>query len=190
MFSTPVHAVGPVNVTVTTAGGTSGPLGYTYDPNAVVVAPPVITSPTNGSTVTDDPPVINGTGGAGNTVTVTGDGNTVLCTAVVAADGTWSCTPGSAMGIGQHTISATQADSNGNVSAKSAPVTFTIASGTGTGVSNGSQNGSSGPAANGRLASTGSPLTGLAVIGLMLLLAGFGLAMGATRRRNRVVNNG
>lgn len=37
---------GPVQLTVTTAG-TSGPLEYTYDP-AAVVAPPVITSPTEG----------------------------------------------------------------------------------------------------------------------------------------------
>jgi hypothetical protein len=49
----------------------------------------------------------------------------VVCTATVAADGTWSCTPALALPAGPVTLTATQADATGNASAASAPVTVT-----------------------------------------------------------------
>ena len=202
-FTTPPHALGPVDVTVTNqqpllpdaigvfaVGPTSEPQTYTYIPDAVTVAPPVITSPVDGSTVTDDPPLVEGTGDAGNTVTVTDGNGEVVCTATVAPDGTWSCSADAPMGTGEHTITATQTDPDGNVSAQSDPITFTIGSSSGPGVDNGSQNGGADPGtapSSGGLASTGSPLTELGVIGLILLVLGFGLTMGTSRRRNQVV---
>src|SRR5690606_23103470 len=57
-YVAPAHAAGPVAVTVTTAGGTSGPLTYTY-----------VEIPTLGSLDPDAGPVAGG-----QTVTVTGSG--------------------------------------------------------------------------------------------------------------------
>lgn len=78
-------------------------------------AAPVITAPADGSSTPDTTPAITGTGEPGATVTVT-EGSTVLCTAVVAGDGTWSCTPTTPLAPGRHTVAAIQADAAGNVS--------------------------------------------------------------------------
>jgi hypothetical protein len=87
---------------------------------------PAITSPANGAPVTSTTPAISGTGTPGDTVTVA-NGATVLCTATVAADGTWSCAPSTALpGGSSPTLTATQADRTGNASAASAPVTITV----------------------------------------------------------------
>ncbi|HWK29665.1 MAG TPA: S8 family serine peptidase [Solirubrobacter sp.] len=85
---------------------------------------PAITSPANGASVDSRNPVISGTGVPGDTVTVTSAGAAV-CTATVAADGTWSCTPALPLPAGAVTLSATQADQTGNPSAASATVTIT-----------------------------------------------------------------
>ncbi len=87
---------------------------------------PVITSPASGSTTTQPQPPISGTGVAGDTVTVSSAG-AVICTAVVAGDGTWSCIPTVALPLGPKTLTltATQADQTGIASPASAPVTFT-----------------------------------------------------------------
>ncbi|PWD51788.1 hypothetical protein C8046_15180 [Serinibacter arcticus] len=75
-FTTPAHAAGPVDVTVTSLGGTTAPLGYTYvaAPTAASIAPafgPVA----GGQTVT-----INGSGFVVGATTVTIDGLTVPAT--------------------------------------------------------------------------------------------------------------
>ncbi|WP_460792691.1 beta strand repeat-containing protein, partial [Micromonospora sonneratiae] len=85
--------------------------------------PPTITSPTNGQT-TGETPTISGTGIPGATVTVTESG-TVIGTAVVAPDGTWSLVPATPLAVGDHTITATQ-ESGGIVSGPSNSVTFTV----------------------------------------------------------------
>jgi hypothetical protein len=74
--------------------------------------------------VQDRTPTISGTGEGGATVTVT-EGSTVLCTAVVAGNGTWSCDSTVTLAPGQHTVSATQTDPSGNKS-QADSVTFTI----------------------------------------------------------------
>lgn len=84
---------------------------------------PVITSPTEGE-FTDEFPTIAGTGVPGATVTVT-EGGTVIGTAVVADDGTWSLVPTDPLAPGEHTIEATQ-EINGLVSAASDPVSFIV----------------------------------------------------------------
>jgi large repetitive protein len=154
-FVTPPHAAGPCDVTVTTPGGTTGPLTFTYIP-----VPPVITSPGNGDTTSGTPPIV-GTGTAGDTVTVS-EGATVICTAVVDANGNWSCTPTSPLACGSNTIPATQESPNGLVSGASNEVTFTVDCTV--------------------LAATGAPTRGLLSLGLMLVVLG-GLMLAAARRR-------
>jgi hypothetical protein len=97
--------------------------------DTVPPAAPVITSPAQGGTVQDSTPLISGTGETWATVTVT-EGATVLCTAVVGGAGTWSCSPTVALPLGPHTVSATQADADGNVSPADS-VTFTVVAGPG-----------------------------------------------------------
>ncbi|GAA1451858.1 hypothetical protein GCM10009641_86960 [Mycobacterium cookii] len=92
--------------------------------DTVPPAAPVIVAPAEGASVQDTTPLISGTGEAGATVTVA-EGSTVLCTAVVATNGTWSCSPAVALPLGPHTVSATQADADGNVSPADT-VSFTI----------------------------------------------------------------
>ena len=88
---------------------------------------PVILSPSTGVTLGSGTPTITGTGTAGASVTVD-DGATALCTTPVTPGGTWSCTPATALSPGQHTLTATQADTGGPASPASAPVTVTVAS--------------------------------------------------------------
>ena len=94
----------------------------------VLAQAPVITAPAAGSTTTTTMPTISGTGTPGDTVTVS-NGTTVVCTAVVAADGSWSCTPALALPAGAYTLTATQADQTGIPSNASAPVAITVPSG-------------------------------------------------------------
>ena len=91
---------------------------------------PVILSPSDGSTLGSGTPTISGTGTAGDSVSVD-SGSTDLCTATVAGDGTWSCAPKTALGAGKHTLTATQASSDGTASPGSDPVTVTVASAVG-----------------------------------------------------------
>jgi hypothetical protein len=84
----------------------------------------VITSPTNGSTVTTGTPTISGTGTPGDTVTVS-EGTTPICVAIVQPNGHWSCTPNAPLGNGTHTITAVQTGADGT-SAPSAAIRFTV----------------------------------------------------------------
>ncbi|HUR74680.1 MAG TPA: choice-of-anchor G family protein [Sporichthya sp.] len=175
VYTAPPHAAGPVGVTVTTPAGTTAPLTYTYIPAADgTIGTPVITDPENGDVTDDTTPPISGTGTPGATVTVH-EGTTVICTAVVRANGTWTCTPSVALGLGSHTITARQT-LGGRTSDNSAPVTFRIADGNG--------NGNNGEAVGGGLPGTGAGFDPLpfGVAGLALLLTG--LAMTATQRRS------
>jgi hypothetical protein len=156
-FVTPPHAAGPVDVTVTTPGGTTAALAYTYIP-----VPPVLTTPGNGDTTTPTPP-ITGTGTPGDTVTVT-EGGTTICTALVSAAGTWSCVPATALACGSHTIVATQESAGGLVSAASNVVTFTVACAP-------------------PLAATGASVTPALTIALLLIGVGALLLAGGRRRR-------
>jgi Bacterial Ig-like domain len=92
----------------------------------VLAQAPAITSPADGASVVSTTPLISGTGVPGDTVTAW-NGAAVVCTATVAADGTWSCAPSSAFPGGSSvTLTATQADQTGNPSASSAPVTIAV----------------------------------------------------------------
>ena len=85
---------------------------------------PVVTSPTSGGSA-GSTPVLTGTAEPGTTVTVTIDGVPV-CVTGVDAQGNWSCTPGTPLTPGAHTIGVVATDPAGNVSTPSTPVTFTV----------------------------------------------------------------
>ncbi|MCF6377565.1 Ig-like domain-containing protein [Nocardioides KLBMP 9356] len=91
------------------AGAPSGGIecGNGSGPTPGSIAAPDITTPANGSTITDSTPTISGTGLPGAQVTVT-EGGTTICTTTVRANGTWSCEPGTPLTAGPHTVSATQ----------------------------------------------------------------------------------
>lgn len=117
---------GPHNYTATATdtGGNSGSDGTTFSVDTEAPDNPVITSPADGSQVTDTTPEVTGRGEPASTVTVRA-GQTVICSAAVAADGTWSCTPETPLGVGSHTFTATATDAAGNVSGP-ASTTFTV----------------------------------------------------------------
>jgi hypothetical protein len=117
---------------------TTDPTGLTSAASTAVsvivggVAPgkPVILSPSDGSTLGSGTPAIAGTGTAGDTVTVD-SGAADLCTATVAGDGSWSCTPTSALKPGKHTLTATQTNTEGTASPVSDAITVIVASAVG-----------------------------------------------------------
>ncbi|MBC2526151.1 hypothetical protein HGI67_24850, partial [Clostridium beijerinckii] len=86
---------------------------------------PVITSPKDGTSTSNNKPTISGTGEAGDTVTVY-DGTTAIGTATVDSNGNWSLTPSTALTNGKHAITAKQQDAAGNVSEASNTVNLTI----------------------------------------------------------------
>ena len=79
--------------------------------------------PADGST-NDPTPVLSGTAEPGSTVTVS-DGDTVLGTATVGTDGTWTFTSPT-LDDGDHSLTTTVTDAAGNTSAASDPITFTV----------------------------------------------------------------
>ncbi|WP_232240442.1 invasin domain 3-containing protein [Delftia sp. HK171] len=108
----PAGGISPVNPTAgCTVNCASTPATPVTPSTQVPVAPTLTVSPTT----VGGYPQISGTGTPGYTITVK-DGSTTLCTAIVAADQTWSCTPGGGLPTpGLHTISATQTNpGNGN----------------------------------------------------------------------------
>ena len=102
----------------------------TSNPSAaasVTVMPPNPAAPTISAPVTatmSTSVVLNGTGVAGNLVTVY-DGTAAIATTTIAADGTWTLMP--TLALGAHTLTATQTDQTWNlVSVKSSSVTVTV----------------------------------------------------------------
>ncbi|MFD5430328.1 FG-GAP-like repeat-containing protein, partial [Streptomyces sp. NPDC127084] len=85
---------------------------------------PVITSPANGATINDSTPTFTGTGGPGDTITITDENDTVICTAIVNAAGNWTCTALAPIPDGQHTFTPTATNPQGSTTGQ--PVTVTI----------------------------------------------------------------
>ncbi len=111
----------------------AGAIRYDLAPVAEQVT---VTGPATFAT-SSSTPTLRGTGMAGGVVTVTaaqgglnggpnGGPSTVLGTAIVGADGSWSLTPATALADGSHQITATQADSLGTASAASATQTLVV----------------------------------------------------------------
>ncbi|MCL2736004.1 MAG: Ig-like domain-containing protein [Propionibacteriaceae bacterium] len=110
-----------VNGTELTDHGSPMDLRFTGGPAA-----PVITDPVNNTTTNDPKLPISGTGdNPGDTVTVA-DQTSDVCTAVVQANKTWTCTPDQPLKDGDHTLVAHETDVNGNTSGPSNEVKVTI----------------------------------------------------------------
>lgn len=77
-----------------------------------------------GSATDDRTPVLSGRGEAGTIVTVY-DGQTLLGTSVVGANGNWSFTTPE-LSIGSHSLTVTLTDAAGNISAPSTPYDITV----------------------------------------------------------------
>jgi len=115
-----------ITATSTDAAGNTSPAdSVTFTVDTTAPTAPVITGPADGDTVGDTTPAITGTAEPGSEVTVT-EGGTEICTTTADAQGNWSCSPGTALPDGDHTITATATDDAGNTSPASDPVTFTV----------------------------------------------------------------
>jgi uncharacterized repeat protein (TIGR01451 family) len=100
------------------------PAFATWTVDTVAPDAPRFLEPLTGAT-TGAFPRFGGVAEPGSTVTVL-DGGTTVCTAVAAADGTWSCTSTTAFSGGMHSVTATATDAAGNTSQPSPPRAFTV----------------------------------------------------------------
>lgn len=107
-----------VELSLLTGTGTVALSRVSCGANTFTFATPTIAAPTAGSTTNDNTPTISGTGEPGATITVK-EGTSTLCTATVAGDGSWSCTPATALTDGSHTIVADQSDTAGHANSSS-----------------------------------------------------------------------
>ena len=106
------------------AGNASDPATTTFTVDTVTPAAPTVKAPVDGTVTNDPTPAVSGTGEPGDALSVTANGHDV-CTATVASDGSWACTPTSALPDGATTVTVTQTDPAGNAS-KPATATFTV----------------------------------------------------------------
>ncbi|MFL5345808.1 MAG: adventurous gliding motility protein AgmC [Hyalangium sp.] len=88
-------------------------------------AAPVVVTPANGSTISNNKPAYSGTAEPGSTVTVIVDGTTVG-TATADAAGAWNFTQPTALADGTHSVKARATDSAGNTSVDSNTNSFTV----------------------------------------------------------------
>jgi MYXO-CTERM domain-containing protein len=100
------------------------PASHSWTIDVTAPAAPVITSPTQGATLTDNTPSISGTAQPGSTVIVTLDGM-VAASVTADASGTWAFITSSDLADGEHAVSATASDAGGT-SPASATVRFTV----------------------------------------------------------------
>jgi hypothetical protein len=117
---TPAQALadGPHTIGITAtdkAGHTSSPksLNVVIDTTAPTTLTAALTSPLNTS---DNTPTLNGTGTAGDTITVTVPGTGEVLTTRVDSQGNWSATPNNAMANGTANVSVKATDLAGNTS--------------------------------------------------------------------------
>lgn len=124
----------------TDAAGNVGPASSGFILNVDTVAPstPILTSVvdditggvfnaalSNGQLTNDARPTLNGTAEAGSTVNIY-DGSTLLGTALVQSNNSWSFTPTTPLGYGSHTFTVTATDPAGNTSGATAGFTINV----------------------------------------------------------------
>ncbi|MBN8654532.1 MAG: sortase [Anaerolineae bacterium] len=102
----------------------STPASYTWTVDTTAPAAPVVTTPANGSVISNPTPLVSGTAEPNSTVTVYIDGSPVG-TATADGSGDWNYTP-AALSDGSHTVRATSTDAAGNTSPNSNTNTFTV----------------------------------------------------------------
>ncbi len=90
-----------------------------------VSAKPSITAPENNAVLVTDVPTFTGTGLSGQTVTLL-ENQSIVCTATVLTNNTWTCQPSKPFANAQHTVSATQLAPLGEISPASNPIVFTV----------------------------------------------------------------
>ncbi|MGN6511098.1 MAG: Ig-like domain-containing protein [Chitinophaga sp.] len=113
--------------TATDAAGNTGSAGNTntFTVDVTPPAPPVTTTPANGSATNDNTPAYTGTAEPNSTVTVMVDG--LLAGTVTAnTSGSWSFTPITPLAGGNHSVYATATDAASNTSLAGNTNTFTI----------------------------------------------------------------
>ncbi len=118
-----VHTISVTQTGTSNNTSSAGTRSFTVDSTPPTA--PIISAPAEGENTSNPRPAISGTGEAGATVTVTENGNPI-CTALVASDGTWTCTPTSDLGKGVHNFSATQKDPALNESPPAGTRSFTV----------------------------------------------------------------
>ncbi|MGK3124521.1 Ig-like domain-containing protein [Candidatus Pantoea formicae] len=138
-FTSPALADGQHSLTTTVtdaAGNTSAasdPITFTVDTIAPTAAAGLVVSDdvggtqgalTAGATTDDNTPTLSGTAEPGTYISVY-DGTTLLGTATVGADGTWSFTT-PALSNGAHSLTVTVTDAAGNVSPATDPFNFSV----------------------------------------------------------------
>ena len=94
-------------------------------PGVIKLSPASDTGTAADGVTSVDPPTFEGSADPGTTVEVFA-GATSLGIATVAQDGTWTLTPGAALGEGTYTVTAVATDAAGNVSAASPDFTLVI----------------------------------------------------------------
>ncbi|ADU70507.1 Ig-like domain repeat protein [Pantoea sp. At-9b] len=126
-----------LSITVTDAAGNTGPSSTVVNFEIDTVAPDPVTDLavnnnegstlvpiTEGTLTNDATPELTGTADAGSIINVY-DGNTLLGSTSVGADGSWSFTTPD-LGQGGHSLSVTVSDVAGNTSANSTTIDFTV----------------------------------------------------------------
>ncbi len=196
-FTSPALAEGQHSFTTTVtdaAGNTSGssdPITFIVDTVAPVAAAGLVVSDdvggtqgplTAGSTTDDNTPTISGTAEPGTYVSVY-DGTTLLGTATVGADGTWSFTT-PALSNGAHSLTVTVTDTAGNVSAATDPFNFSVTADLPPATSTLEINDDNGPAlvplTNGAYTNDNTPvLSGLTTVGAVVTLYDGAVVLGS-----------
>ncbi|WP_234472838.1 Ig-like domain-containing protein [Pantoea sp. S61] len=142
-FTTPALGEGnhSLTTTVTDAAGNASPattpISFSVDTTAPAAVSGLVvtddvgssTGPlTSGATTDDSTPTLSGTAEAGSIVKVY-DGTTLLGSAAVGSNGSWTFTPASPLTNGQHNFTTTVTDAAGNVSPASPAFTVNIDAG-------------------------------------------------------------
>jgi MYXO-CTERM domain-containing protein len=109
------------------AGNTSGSSNTnTFTVDITAPAAPVVDTPANGATISDNTPTYSGTAEPNSTVTVIVDGVPLPTTVTADGDGNWSITPTTGLSNGPHTVTATATDVAGNTGPQANTNTFTV----------------------------------------------------------------
>ncbi|MGG7507540.1 Ig-like domain-containing protein [Plantibacter sp. YIM 135249] len=123
----PLQAVGPHDMDFSQERSTL----YVADANSnevsVFAVPPIaeITSPAVGSTIDTETPTASGSGQAGATIQVQDTSGTVLGSATVGADGTWT-TPLATLVTGPQTLTVVQETTGGNQTKSTTSITVAL----------------------------------------------------------------